>query len=79
MSKRSTKKRTLGWMTKDGRQVQVCDMSDEHLLNSIAFLRRDVMLLKLRTGVTNLSFLALCYLEEEAESRGLEHETSDPL
>ncbi len=66
-------------MTTGGEHIQVCSMSNEHLLNAISGLRRDVMLLKLRTGVTNLSFLALCYLEEEAESRGLEHETSDPF
>jgi len=64
-------------MTKDGEHIQVCDMNDGHLLNAIVFLRRRIMLAKLQTGVTNLSFLTLRYLEEEAKSRGLEHETSD--
>lgn len=72
-------KRTLGWMTKDGEHIQVCNMSNGHLLNSIALLRRKIMLAKLQTGVTSLSFLSLRYLKEEAESRGLKHETSDPF
>lgn len=71
-------KRTLGWMTKDGEHIQVCNMGNRHLLNTIALLRRKIVLAKFQTGVTNLSFLSLRYLEEEAESRGLKHETPDP-
>lgn len=66
-------------MTKNGEHIQVCNMNDGHLLNIIALLRRKIMLAKLQTGVTSLSFLSLRYLEEEAESRGLKHETSDSL
>lgn len=72
-------KRTLGWMTKDGEHIQVCNMSNGHLLNTINLLRRKIVLAKLQTGVTSLSFLSLRYLEEEAKSRGLEYETSDTL
>lgn len=33
----------LTWTTRDGRQVPVRDMSDEHLRNSIAMLERAEM------------------------------------
>lgn len=65
-------------MTKDGEHIQVCNMGNRHLLNTINLLRRKIVLAKLQTGVTSLSFLSLRYLEEEAESRGLKHETPDP-
>lgn len=72
-------KNTLGWMTKDGELKRVCDMDDNHLLNSIALLRRKIAFTKLQTGVTSLSVLSLQYLEKEAEHRGPNHETSDPF
>ena len=67
--------RTLGWATKDGVFIQVCDMEDAHLLNCIALSRRRIMGAKLATGVTSLSFLAYQYLLDEAKDRGLIHQT----
>lgn len=63
--------RTLGWATKEGVFVQVCDMEDAHLLNCIALSRRRIMGAKLATGVTSLSFLAYQYLVAEAKDRGI--------
>lgn len=69
--KRTPSNRTLGWATKEGKLVQVCDMEDAHLLNCIALSRRRIMGAKLATGVTSLSFLAYQYLLDEAKDRGL--------
>ena len=66
--------RTLGWRTKDGGLIQVNNMENSHLLNSISMLRRKIMLTKLQTGVTSLSILSLRYLEAEANDRGLKHD-----
>lgn len=66
-------------MTKDGDMKQVCDMSDGHRLNSIALLRRKIMLTKLQTGTTSLSILSLRYLEDEAKTRGLSYDTTDHI
>lgn len=63
--------RTLGWATKDGVFIQVCDMEDAHLLNCIALSRRRIMGAKLATGVTSLSFLTYEYLVAEAKERGI--------
>lgn len=66
--------RTLGWLTKEGDLIQINNMEDSHLLNSISLLRRKIMLTKLQTGVTSLSILSLRYLEAEANDRGLKHD-----
>ena len=34
------KKQTKIWKTKDGRKIRICDMTDQHLLNSIKLLIR---------------------------------------
>ena len=34
------RKQTKVWTTKDGRKVRICDMTDDHLINSIKLLRR---------------------------------------
>ena len=65
--------RTLGWATKDGVFIQVCDMEGAHLFSCIALSRRRIMGAKLATGVTSLSFLAYQYLLDEAKDRGLIH------
>lgn len=31
------------WRTRDGREIQVTDMSDDHLRNAIAVMRRRVL------------------------------------
>jgi hypothetical protein len=67
-------KRNLAWMTSEGKMVSVNEMSDTHLLNSIALLRRRITTLKLQTGQISLSLLSLRYMEDEAKDRGLNHE-----
>ena len=54
-------------------------MSDSHLENAIDHLRRNIVMAKLQYGQTSLSLLALRYLEDEANDRGLNHENSDPF
>ena len=68
--------RSLGWMTESEGTVNINLMSDNHLLNSIALLRRDVVMTKLLTGQTSLSLLSLRYMEDEANDRGLNHENN---
>ena len=66
-------------MTKAGELVPVNLMPDNHLLNSINMLRRNIMTAKLQSGQTSLSLLSLRYMEDEANDRGLNHETPDPF
>lgn len=54
-------------------------MSDSHLKNAIDHLRRNIVMAKLQHGQTSLSLLSLRYLEDEANDRGLNHETSEPF
>lgn len=63
-------------MTKSEGMVNINLMSDNHLLNSIALLRRNIMMTKLQTGQTSLSLLSLRYMEDEANDRGLNHEST---
>ena len=60
-------------MTKAEGMVPINLMSDNHLL------RRNIMMTKLQSGQTSLSLLSLRYMEDEANDRGLNHETSDPF
>lgn len=73
---RAASDRSLGWMTKAEGMVNINLMSDNHLLNSIALLRRNIMMTKLQTGQTSLSLLSLRYMEDEANDRGLNHENN---
>ena len=73
---RTASDRSLGWMTKSEGMVNINLMSDNHLLNSIALLRRNIMMTKLQTGQTSLSLLSLRYMEDEANDRGLNHENN---
>lgn len=41
--------------------------------------RRNIVMAKLHHGQTSLSLLTLRYLEDEANDRGLNHETSEPF
>ena len=34
------RKQTKMWKTKDNRKIRICDMADDHLSNTISFLRR---------------------------------------
>jgi len=34
------RKQTKIWKTRDGRKVRICDMTDEHLMNTIKYLER---------------------------------------
>jgi hypothetical protein len=36
----TVRKQTSLWTTREGRKVRLCDMGDQHLLNTIAMLRR---------------------------------------
>lgn len=54
--------------------VPINMMSNNHLLNSINLLRRNIMMTKLQSGQTSLSLLSLRYMEDEANNRGLNHE-----
>ena len=56
--------------------VPIDMMSDNHLLNSINLLRRNIMMTKLQSGQTSLSLLSLRYMEDEANDRGLNHENN---
>ena len=73
---RTASDRSLGWMTKSEGMVNTNLMSDNHLLDSIALLRRNIMMTKLQTGQTSLSLLSLRYMEDEANDRGLNHENN---
>lgn len=73
---RTASDRSLGWMTKTEGMVNINLMSDNHLLNSIALLRRNIMMTKLQSGQTSLSLLSLRYMEDEANDRGLNHENN---
>lgn len=75
-TKSTASDRSLGWMTKSEGMVNINLMSDNHLLNSIALLRRNIMMTKLQTGQTSLSLLSLRYTEDEANDRGLNHENT---
>jgi hypothetical protein len=61
-------------MTTAEGMVPINMMSDNHLLNSINLLRRNIMRTKLQSGQTSLSLLSLRYMEDEANDRGLNHE-----
>lgn len=76
---RTASDRSLAWSTKDKGLVCVNLMSDSHLKNAIDHLRRNIMVAKLQHGQTSLSLLSLRYLEDEANDRGLNHETSEPF
>ena len=72
---RAASDRSLCWMSKNEGMVPVNMMADNHLLNSINLLRRNIMTAKLQSGQTSLSLLSLRYMEDEANDRGLNHET----
>ena len=63
-------------MSKTEGMVSTNMMSDNHLLNSINLLRRNIMMTKLQSGQTSLSLLSLRYMEDEANDRGLNHENT---
>ena len=63
-------------MTKAEGMVPINTMSDNHLLDSINLLRRNIMMAKLQSGQTSLSLLSLRYMEDEANDRGLNHENT---
>lgn len=73
---RTASDRSLGWLTKDERMVPINMMSDNHLLDSINLLRRNIIMTKLQSGQTSLSLLSLRYMEDEANDRGLNHENT---
>jgi len=60
------RKQTKIWKTKDGRKIRICDMSDEHLTNTIKLLRR------LKDKVVSEGYRALCFLQGEQATFDLE-------
>lgn len=49
----------LIWTTKDGRRIAIPNMSDSHLLNTIAFLRRRVMNFKRQIAIAAMHQLSM--------------------
>lgn len=68
--------RYLAWATADGDMIPVNEMTDRHLLNCINLLRQRIARAKLATGKTSCSLLTLRYLEDEANERGIRHEST---
>lgn len=71
-SSRPKTNRNLGWKTSQDELIPVNELTDQHLLNCIALVRRRIMSAKLVSGVTSVSILSFNYLVDEARDRGLE-------
>ena len=57
------KKQTALWTTKEGHKIRICDMSDTHLLNTIAFLENKAK--EFFTGELSAAYLCLGFLQGE--------------
>ena len=62
------RKQTKVWTTRDGRKIRICDMTDEHLLNTIRLLRRA------KEKVVSEGYKTLCFLRGEQAVFDLECE-----
>jgi len=67
--------RYLIWETGDGRRIAIPNMSDDHLLNTIAYLRRreeeykQMHIAKIARGVINMAVDAMMFARPLARSR----------
>jgi len=84
--KRKTKglrKQTKVWVTKDGRRIRICDMTDEHLVNTIKMLERATEIkenCQIAQGYAMLGFVNgdMAQLAVDQDLRALEEDGLDP-
>jgi hypothetical protein len=69
------RKQTIVWKTKNGKKIRICDMSDQHLINAIVYIKRTAiayMESAIRDAEWLLSFvtadMATYYAEQDMRS-----------
>jgi len=62
------KKQTKLWTTKDGRRIRICDMSDDHLDNTIKLLDRMAKAAESQTIVKGFKMLNILHGEMAIDS-----------
>jgi hypothetical protein len=55
------------WVTQDGRELLPCDMADDHLVNTIRYVRRRVEAYRLKVAMTYGHGLVGEHAQEAAE------------
>jgi len=76
----SIPKQTRTWKTREGAQIRVCDMGDEHLVNSLKMLKRKALHMRddaLAAAWSAASMfngdMATYYAEQEADRMSCAH------